>query len=174
MNVNRRFALDNYTAEVPDAIGSLRRSVLDCVLRGKLVERGPADEPVSELLKRIAAEEARMMIAEVLWKPCHLANSADAPFGTPETWCWCRPDVIGAVIGGGTPAVGDPVSFAEPGEGIPWLTSQDPWQSSPTILMPLGIVLFSSRTTIGYRVWEARSGASPIRLWTTTVSPCLA
>ena len=127
----------------------------------KLVERGPADEPVSELLKRIAAEEARMMIAEVLWKPCHLANSADAPFGTPETWCWCRPDVIGAVIGSGTPAVGDPVNFAEPGEGIPWLTSQDPWQSSPTILMPLGIVLFSSRTTIGYRVWEARSGASP-------------
>lgn len=60
MNADRLLALYDRVAEAPDAITSLRRFVLDLAVRGKLVEQDPADEPASELLKRIAAEKARL------------------------------------------------------------------------------------------------------------------
>ncbi len=59
MNAERLFALYDRVAEAPDAVSRLRRFVLDLAVRGKLVEQDPADEPASELLKRIAAEKSR-------------------------------------------------------------------------------------------------------------------
>ena len=124
MNVDRLFALYDRVAEAPDAVGRLRRFVLDLAVRGKLVEQDPADEPASELLRRIAVEKVRMVKVGEIRKPRDLADGADlvAPFDIPDTWCWCRLDTIGAVVGGGTPAAGDPANFAESGDGIPWLT----------------------------------------------------
>ena len=57
MNADRLFALYDRVADAPDAVGRLRRFVLDLAVRGKLVEQNPVDEPASELLKRIAAEQ---------------------------------------------------------------------------------------------------------------------
>ncbi|MEA5416216.1 restriction endonuclease subunit S [Synechococcus sp. BA-132 BA5] len=48
-------------SEAPDALPRLRRFILDLAVRGKLVEQDPSDEPASELLKRIAAEKARLV-----------------------------------------------------------------------------------------------------------------
>ena len=48
-------------ADAPDAIARLRRFILDLAVRGKLVPQDPNDEPASELLKRIAAEKARLV-----------------------------------------------------------------------------------------------------------------
>lgn len=48
-------------SEAPDGIPRLRRFILDLAVRGKLVEQEPADEPAEELLKRIAAEKARLV-----------------------------------------------------------------------------------------------------------------
>ena len=61
MNADRLLALYGRVADTPDAIARLRRFVLDLAVRGKLVEQDPADEPASELLKRIAAEKARLV-----------------------------------------------------------------------------------------------------------------
>ena len=61
MNADRLLALYDRVADTPDAIARLRRFVLDLAVRGKLVEQDPADEPASELLKRIAAEKARLV-----------------------------------------------------------------------------------------------------------------
>lgn len=63
MNAERLLAHYDRVADAPDAIGRLRRFVIDLAVRGKLVEQNPADEPASELLKRIAAEKARMVKA---------------------------------------------------------------------------------------------------------------
>ena len=57
MNTDRLLALYDRVAEAPDAASRLRRFVLDLAVRGKLVEQDPADEPASELLRRIAAEK---------------------------------------------------------------------------------------------------------------------
>ena len=60
MNADRLFALYDRVADAPDAVGRLRRFVLDLAVRGKLVEQDPVDGPASELLNRIATEKARL------------------------------------------------------------------------------------------------------------------
>ena len=171
MNAEQLLAHYDRVADAPDAIARLRRFVLDLAVRGKLVEQDPDDEPASELLKRIAVEKARLVKAGEIRKPRHLANDGDlAPvFEIPGSWCWCRLDSIGAIIGGGTPSAADPGNFTKPGEGIPWLTpadlgshnelcimrgsrdlSEKGLQSSSATLMPVGTVLFTSRAPIGY------------------------
>jgi type I restriction enzyme S subunit len=47
----------------PDQIKQLRQTILNLAVRGKLVPQDPEDEPASELLKRIAAEKARLVKA---------------------------------------------------------------------------------------------------------------
>ena len=56
------FTLDNLAPLTtrPDQIKALRRTILNLAVRGKLVEQDPNDEPVSELLKQIAAEKTRL------------------------------------------------------------------------------------------------------------------
>lgn len=171
MNTERLFAVYDRVADAPDAVGRLRRFVQDLAVRGKLVEQDPTDEPASELLKRIAAEKARMVKAGEIRRPRKLSNGEGLapPHEIPATWRWVRLDVIGAVVGGGTPRAGDPRNFLEPGKGVAWLTPKDlgghrsPYiergsrdlserglRTSSATLMPAGTVLFSSRAPIGY------------------------
>ena len=63
MNADRLLALYERVAEAPGAVPRLRRFVLDLAVRGKLVAQDAGDEPASELLKRIAAEKARLVKA---------------------------------------------------------------------------------------------------------------
>ena len=167
----RLLALYDRVADAPDAVPRLRRFVLDLAIRGKLVERDPADEPASKLLKRIAAEKARFVTTGTIKIRRYPSNgdAIDPPFTVPETWCWCRLDTVGCIVGGGTPSAADPTNFAEPGEGTPWLTPADlggykdryikrgardltnkGLQSSSATMMPAETVLFTSRAPIGY------------------------
>jgi type I restriction enzyme S subunit len=63
MNVERLLAHFEDIADAPDAVGKLRRFILDLAVRGKLVPQDPNDEPASELLKRIEVEKARLVSA---------------------------------------------------------------------------------------------------------------
>ena len=171
MNADSLLGLYDRVADAPDAVSRLRRFVLDLAVRGKLVEQDPADEPASELLRRIAVEKARMVQVGEIRRPRKLSNGEDLvpPFEIPATWRWCHLDVVGAIVGGGTPRTGDPRNFSKPGEGVAWLTPKDlgghrsPYiergsrdlserglRSSSATLMPPGTVLFSSRAPIGY------------------------
>ncbi|MCY3731737.1 MAG: restriction endonuclease subunit S, partial [Rhodospirillaceae bacterium] len=60
MNAERLLALYDRVAGAPDAVSRLRRFVLNLAVRGKLVEQDAADEPVSGLLKRIAAAKGTL------------------------------------------------------------------------------------------------------------------
>ena len=171
MNPERLLAHYERIADAPDAIARLRRFVLDLAVRGKLVPQDASDEPASELLKRIAAEKARLVKAGELRKPRDLDSGGDVlmAFSIPSTWRWVRLDAVGAIVGGGTPSAADTDNFAEPGEGIPWLTpadlggysglyiscgardlSEKGLRASSATLMPKGTVLFTSRAPIGY------------------------
>jgi type I restriction enzyme S subunit len=61
MNAERLLKHYERIADAPDAIARLRRFILDLAVRGKLVPPDPKDEPAAELLKRIAAEKARLV-----------------------------------------------------------------------------------------------------------------
>ena len=56
------FALDNLIPLTtrPDQIKTLRQTILNLAVRGKLIEQDPNDEPAAELLTRIAEEKARL------------------------------------------------------------------------------------------------------------------
>ena len=96
MNAERLLAFYDRVADAPDAIDRLRRFVLDLAMRGRLVEQNPADEPASELLKRIAAEKARRANAgRTRRKKAVHPQMAPPPFDLPRTWCWAS---LGAVF----------------------------------------------------------------------------
>ena len=171
MNAERLLTHFDRIAGAPDAVPRLRRFILDLAVRGKLVLQDSNDEPASELLKRIAAEKARLVKAGEIRKPRELGrrDAITVLFEIPQSWQWVRLDSVGAIIGGGTPSANEAVNFAEPGQGIPWLTPADlgghtelfisrgsrdltekGLQSSSATFMPGGTVLFTSRAPIGY------------------------
>ena len=99
MNAERLLAYYERIADAPEAIPRLRRFVLDLAVRGKLVEQDRNDEPASALLKRIAAEKARLVKATEIRKPKPLSElSDDEPlFPLPPRWQWSQIAAIGAV-----------------------------------------------------------------------------
>jgi type I restriction enzyme S subunit len=92
MNEGRLLAHYEQIADAPDAIGRLRRFILDLAVRGKLVPQDPQDEPAAELLKRIAKEKARLVKAGEFREPSSFVNiERDAlPFVPPSHWIWAR------------------------------------------------------------------------------------
>ena len=76
----------------PDQIKALRQTILNLAVRGKLVEQDPEDEPAVELLKRIAAEKARLVKAGEIRKPkkTALIDYSSLLFGAPPGWVWAR------------------------------------------------------------------------------------
>ncbi len=131
MNADQLLALYDRMAEAPDVIARLRRFILDLAVRGKLVEQDPADEPASELLKRIAVEKARL-IRKGKFKTFEGNLERDPssfPFAIPANWSWCYLDDIAAVARGGSPR---PIKsfITEASDGIPWIKIGDSTRGS--------------------------------------------
>jgi type I restriction enzyme S subunit len=89
-----RFALDALAALTtrPDQIKTLRQTILNLAVRGKLVPQNPNDEPASELLKRIAAEKTRLVKEGKAKRqdPLPEPDLDQAPFELPAGWAWGR------------------------------------------------------------------------------------
>ena len=91
--------LKELNAEFPD---KLRKSILQQAVQGKLTERDPADEPASELLKRIRAEKAKLIAEGKIKKekPLPPITDEEKPFDIPDTWEWVRLTDVGEVSRG--------------------------------------------------------------------------
>ncbi len=87
-------------ADAADAVPRLRRFILDLAVRGKLVSQDPNDEPASELLKRIAAEKARLVKAGDLKKQKNGGpfEEVEPPFDLPRGWLPARLDAIAVCL----------------------------------------------------------------------------
>jgi type I restriction enzyme, S subunit len=92
-------AMYDRVAGAEDAIPRLRRFVLDLAVRGKLVAQDAADEPASELLKRIQAEKERLVKAGEIKKPRAALGlqSHDLPFKLPRGWAWTQVAALGFI-----------------------------------------------------------------------------
>ena len=92
MNAEHLLTHFDRIADAPDAIPRLRRFILDLAVRGKLVEQDPNDEPASELLKRIAAEVARLKKTGEFHEPKSFVPTKRErlPFRVPSHWGWVR------------------------------------------------------------------------------------
>jgi type I restriction enzyme S subunit len=99
MNAERLLAHYEKIAGAPDATARLRRFVLDLAVRGKLVPQNPNDEPASELLKRIAAEKARLVKAGEIRKPRPLPEPDESEhLSIPSTWAQSRLGALSTVV----------------------------------------------------------------------------
>lgn len=81
--------LKELNAEFPD---KPRKSILQQAVQGKLTERDPADEPASELLKRIRVEKTKLIAEGKIKKekPLPPITDEEKPFDIPDTWEWVR------------------------------------------------------------------------------------
>ncbi len=108
-------------------IKKLRELILELAVRGKLVPQDPNDEPASELLKRIAAEKAKLIKEGKIKKEKSLPeiDLSEAPFDLPDGWRWIHLAESGVATTGGTPKTSDSHLF---GGDIPFI---GPGQISP-------------------------------------------
>ena len=73
----------------PESVHRLRRFILDLAVRGKLTPQDSNDEPASELVKRIAADKARLVKAGKIRKSrTEPEFGKDFPFDLPRGWAW--------------------------------------------------------------------------------------
>ncbi len=101
----------------PSSIDALDATLLQLAVRGKLVPQNPADEPASELLKKIRAEKDRLIAEGKIKRDKPLPPIADdeKPFELPEGWEWATLGEItdissGVTLGRKTP-IKTPVSL---------------------------------------------------------------
>ena len=83
-------------------IKTLRQTILNLAVRGKLVEQDPTDEPAAELLKRIAKEVAVKRKGMGLRPQDTLpsVDENDTPFELPVGWAWARFPEVGVFARG--------------------------------------------------------------------------
>ena len=97
-------ALPALTARA-DQVKHLRQTILNLAVRGKLVEQDPADEPASELLKRVAAQKARLVREGQIRKPKRLEVVDEPSYDLPAGWSFVAlGNVVVKHLGGGTPS----------------------------------------------------------------------
>ena len=79
-------------ATAPGGVARLRELILMLAVQGKLVPQDPADEPASELLKKIRAEKDRLIAVGKIKRDKPVAEVADEekPFDLPDGWAWVR------------------------------------------------------------------------------------
>ena len=130
--------------EMEDAfLPSLKKSILQYAIQGKLVHQNPEDEPASELLKRIEEEKARLVKtgkikrdknASVIFKGEDnkyfekkgnevICIDDELPFEIPESWTWIRFKNLVNFSLGRTPERVVPEFWNPP--CIPWVSIAD-------------------------------------------------
>ncbi|MDZ7640968.1 MAG: restriction endonuclease subunit S [Desulfurivibrio sp.] len=108
-------------------IKKLRELILELAVRGKLVPQDPADEPAATLLKKIAAEKARLVKEGKIKKPKPLppVGEDEQPFGLPVGWEWTTLPVVASYGPGKTPSTKNSEYWTDQKHGFPWANIAD-------------------------------------------------
>ena len=122
---------------------TLKKSILQEAVQGKLVPQDPSDEPAEALLERIRAEKQRLIKEGKIKKDKHKSvifrrdNSHyekldgmerciddELPFEIPESWAWVRLGAVLEIARGGSPRPIQQYLTTEP-DGINWIKIGD-------------------------------------------------
>ena len=92
---------------------TLKKSILQYAMQGKLVPQDPNDEPASELLKRIKAEKDQLIKDGKIKKekPLSPITQDEIPYDLPQGWQWVRLGELGITTTGTTPSTNKPEFF---------------------------------------------------------------
>lgn len=116
-----------------ESIDQLKQTILELAVMGKLVPQDPNDEPVSELLEKIAEEKTRLIKDGAIKNEKSLPSisNEEIPFDVPEGWTWQRLGELGFTQTGGTPSktnkehFGNDIPFIKPGDIYPGCVDYD-------------------------------------------------
>lgn len=137
-----RFAIDAFPALTTrtNQVKLFRHAILDLAMRGKLVKQDPADEPVSELLRRVEVERTGTSNTKK-WKSYPLnAEAVDGNlFDLPTGWKWVPLARISDVTMGQSPP-GE--TYNKSGDGVPLING--PVEFTPG---PFGRTIVNQFTT---------------------------
>jgi len=111
-----------FTTEL--SIDTLKQTLLQLAVMGKLVLQDPTDEPASELIDRIQVEKQRLVAKGKIKKQKILPeiSEQEKPFALPEGWSWARLGEVGISATGKTPSTnntkffGGELQFIGPGQ----------------------------------------------------------
>lgn len=100
------------------SIDTLKQTILQLAVMGKLVEQDDSDEPAAKLLERIAAEKAQLIADKKIkkQKPLPAITDQEKPFELPSGWEWCRFDDTALTSSAGW----SPQCIPTPREGDNW------------------------------------------------------
>ena len=120
------FALEHLAALTtrPDQIETLRQTILNLAIRGKLVVQDPNDESAHKLLNRIQEKRKELYAAKVIPKPKQLPRleDMDGLWSLPQGWTW-------SMLGDLCYKVSDGPHFSPQyvgaDEGIPFLSTRN-------------------------------------------------
>ena len=120
---------------------TLKKSILQEAVQGKLVPQDPSDEPAEALLERIRMEKQRLIKEGKIKKDKHesvifrrdnshyekrgseeVCIDDEIPFEIPDSWTWARLSSFGVFSSGKTPSMSNPQFW---NGNIPWVTSKD-------------------------------------------------
>jgi len=104
---------------------TLKKSILQAAIQGKLTEQLPSDGSAKDLLAKIKAEKQKLIAEGKIKKEKPLAPITDyeKPFEIPENWEWVRLGEVGIWNSGATPSRG--ISEYYRNGNIPWLKTGD-------------------------------------------------
>ncbi|MEX5563585.1 restriction endonuclease subunit S [Pseudophaeobacter sp. 1A16562] len=163
----------------PDQIKTLRQTILNLAVRGKLVEQETADEPASKMLERIGTlpPPARYKKRSPELVPGDCGLSINKPhLAIPNGWLWVPLVQVARLESGHTPSRNRPDWW----DGdVPWMglvdarahnngrifetiqhTNDEGLSNSAARLLPAGTVCFSRTASVGYVVIMGRSMAT--------------
>jgi len=102
-------------------VKSLKKSILQLAVQGKLVPQDPQDQPASELLKEIEREKNRLIKEGKIKKqePLPPIKPEEIPYSVPKNWAWVRLHEVIDVRDG----THDSPKYLD--SGIPLITSKD-------------------------------------------------
>jgi type I restriction enzyme, S subunit len=144
ISFNRIAENANQLFKKQEDIEYLRRTVLHLAFRGLLVTQNDSDEPVTELLARIAAKKAEEIEAGIITKPKTFTDieTIGEPFEIPTGWKWTQLGRELSVVMGNSPKS---TSYNTNNVGVPLING--PVEFSKNDLGPTILAKFTSSPT---------------------------
>lgn len=106
------------------SIDTLKQTILQLAVMGKLVPQNPNDEPAAKLLERIAAERAALIKSKLIKKPKGMIDLNELPcsFEVPIKWEWVRLGELCYVVADG-PHFSP--KYVDKSEGVTFLSTRN-------------------------------------------------
>lgn len=153
-------------------IKKLRELILELAVRGALVPQDPKDEPASELLKRIAAEKAKLVKEGKIKsaKPVPQISEKEIPFEIPPGWANARLADVMSVLNGRAYKKDEMLSQGTPILRVGNLFTSNEWYFSDLELEPEkyiddGDLIYAWSASFGPFIWHGGRVIYHYHIW---------